>query len=205
MKTLVLVSISLGLAFLNTLIIHVIKTKFPKFYFSLGELVVTDKEDISFSGLLTKFTPPIFIAIIIGVFFKSNGLELTILFGFFASFLVVWPVILSGDELLSWEAKKKINVLYLIYFFYILAYITFSLLGFLIGKSLRGVRVTNFFSNIMNAYTSWSPFFQAIVTNIISGIIVALLAFVFTRIFRSLIRILNRKMADERDKLYEAK
>lgn len=205
MKTLVTVSISLGLAFLNTLIIHTIKTKFPKLYFSLGELVVTDKEDISFSGLLTKFTPPIIIGIIIGFLFNTDGLELTIMFGFFASFLVVWPVILSGDELLSWEAKNKINILYLIYFFYILSYIFFSLLGFLIGKTLKGVRVTNFFSNIMNAYTNWPPFLQSIVTNIISGLIVALLACIFTRIFRSLLKRLNKKIADERDKLYDAK
>ena len=51
MNSLTLVSISLCLAFLNTIIIHLIKTKFPKYYFSLGQLVVTDQEDISFPGL----------------------------------------------------------------------------------------------------------------------------------------------------------
>ena len=117
MYSLTLVSISLCLAFLNTIIIHLIKTKFPKYYFSLGQLVVTDQEDISFPGLLTKFCPPVFMSIFIGFFFNLQGMEITILFGFFSSFLVIWPVILNGDELLSWEAKKKIKVLYLIYFF----------------------------------------------------------------------------------------
>lgn len=205
MNSLTLVSISLCLAFLNTIIIHLIKTKFPKYYFSLGQLVVTDQEDISFPGLLTKFCPPIFISIFIGFFFNLQGMEITILFGFFSSFLVIWPVILNGDELLSWEAKKKIKVLYLIYFFYILSYISFSLLGFLIGKSLKGVRVTNIASSLIDAYTNWLPFVQNIVTNIISGIVVAIIAGIFTSTFRFLLRKLNKNLIEEKNKAINGK
>ena len=132
-------------------------------------------------------------------------MEITILFGFFSSFLVIWPVILNGDELLSWEAKKKIKVLYLIYFFYILSYISFSLLGFLIGKSLKGVRVTNIASSLIDAYTNWLPFVQNIVTNIISGIVVAIIAGIFTSTFRFLLRKLNKNLIEEKNKAINGK
>ena len=200
MHALVLVSISLGFAFLNTYIVHVIKTKFPRFYFSLGQLVVTDQEDISIAGLLTKFLPPILISTIIGIAFSSNGMELTILFGFFSSFLVVWPVILSGDELLSWQAKKKINVLYLIYFFYVLSYISFSLLGLLIGKTVKGIRVENVITDLIKAFPSWSLFVQSVVSNIISGIVVAVIAGIFTLLFRFLMKKFRMILIEDQNK-----
>lgn len=201
MNIITLVSISLGFSFFNTFIIHIIKTKFPKSYFSLGQLVVTDQDDISISGLLTKFVPPILISIIIGLLFNQNGLEITILFGFFSSFLVIWPVILSGDELLSWEAKRKIKVLYLIYFFYILSYISFSLLGFLVGKTIKGVQFGVFFSKIVQAYSNWTPFVQGIVSNTISGLIVAIIAWFFATVFRALMKKFQNILIEEKNKI----
>lgn len=201
MNVLLLVSISLVLAFLNTYIIHIVKTKFPKIYFSLGQLIVTDQEDISIAGLITKFFPPVVISIFIGLLSNTNGMELTVLFGFFSSFLVVWPVILTGDELLSWQAKKKINVLYLIYFFYILSYIFLSLLGLLIGKTLKGITVGNFIIDLIDAYSSWSPLMQSVISNIISGIIVTVIAGIFTFIFRALLKKLKTVLIEEQNKV----
>ena len=188
---------SLGFSFLNTFVIHIIKTKFPKSYFSLGQLVVTEKDDISISGLLTKFLPPVIIGIIIGMTFKKTGLEVSILFGFFSSFLVIWPVLLCGDELLTFQAKRKIKILYLIYFFYILSYISFSLLGFLIGKTIKGVRFVDIISGIVDTYSKWPDFLQGLVSNVISGLIVAAIAGLFTIIFRSLIRKIQKILIDE--------
>ena len=195
------VFICLGFSFFNTFIIHIIKTKFPKCYFSLGQLVVTEQDDISISGLLTKFIPPILLSIIIGLLFNESGLEITILFGFFSSFLVIWPVILSGDELLSWEAKRKIRVLYLIYFFYILSYISFSLLGFLIGKTIRGVQFGIFFSKLVQSYSNWTPFVQGLVSNTISGLIVTIIAWFFAMIFQILMKQFKNIVYEEKNKI----
>jgi hypothetical protein len=205
MKSIWLVVDALLLSFLNTLLINVIKKKFPRFYFSLGELVVTEKEDISIGGLITKFAPPILISFFVGLFAKESGFELTLLFGFFASFLVIWPVVLSGNELLSWEAKKKIRVLYLIYFFYIVTYVLFSLLGYWIGISTSGIKTVNYLSLLIDAYPTWPPLVQGVVSNAISALIIALLGAISALAYKRLFKVLWKKIKEERRKNEEQK
>ncbi|MFA5851141.1 MAG: hypothetical protein WC820_00410 [Spirochaetales bacterium] len=205
MDNIELVAFALLLAFLNTFLIHSIKTKFPKYYFSLGQLVITENEDISIGGLVTKFGPPIIFGAALGMIFGKHALELTLLYAFFSSFLVIWPVILSGDELLSWEAKNKINVLYLIYFFYILSYEAFAYLGYWIGLVVRGIKVQDWTFGLITAYPNWSPLAQGIVNNIISGAILAIIGAMLAFLYRKLFKVLWRKISEERTKVEDQK
>lgn len=203
MQLIVIVGISLFLAFLNISIIHMIKIKFPKSYFSLGEMIITEKDDISTSGIITKFSPPLIIGLIIGLLSIKNGLEITILFSFFAAFLVVWPVILSGNELLSFELKKKIKTLYLLYIFYIVIYILSALFGNFIGNMIKGIDINlePLLGNLYNVYNSWNTFTQGIVTSIIGAAIFSIVGFLLIKIYRFIIEGLKRKIQEALSKL----
>jgi hypothetical protein len=199
MGLIIIVCISLCIAFFNIFIIHLIKIKFPKAYFFLGEMIITEKDDISILGIITKFCPPLITGIIIGLLPIKHGFEITIMYSFFASFLVVWPVILSGNELLSWEAKKKIKALYLIYVFYITIYIILALFGNFLGNKIREMNIDheNLLGNINETYNSWNPltkdFFWEVIRPLGGVIAVPVLI-----IYRLLVKNLNKKIRDIR-------
>jgi hypothetical protein len=189
---LLIVFISLFLAFLNIFIIHTIKTKFPKAYFSLGEIIITEKDDISISGIITKFSPPFITGLVIGLLPITYDIEISFLFSFFASFLVVWPVILSGNELLSFKVKKRIKTLYLLYFFYIITYILFAFLGNFLGKRFMGINLNlqPIMGKINDIFNSLNPLTQTITGGIIVSAIIATLI----RIYRFLINKLRKSI-----------
>jgi hypothetical protein len=197
--------ISLLLALLNIFIIHIVKVKFPKYYFSLGQMVITEKEDISAKGLITRFLPPVVFGIIIGFISKNDGLQIAILFGFFSSFLVIWPVLLSGDELLSWEARKKIKTLYVIYAFYIMSYLVLSVLGYYAGRSFDNINVASLFSTVVNNYPNWPIIYQDIFSGCISTAIIGISGAMLAYIFGKLLKALNKKIIEDRRKTEEQK
>lgn len=193
-----IMGISLLLAFLNILMIRFVRIHFPKFYFSLGQLIITEREDISLMGFVTKFFPPFIISLILGLLNLKNSNEITILFSFFSSFLVIWPVILCGDELLSWEAKKKKNILYMIYFFYISEYIVFAEFGVFVGKTIRGISVFEFIGKLISQYNTWSLLIQNIVAGFIGSFLFAIVAFIISKIYKRLFKGLWTKIIAER-------
>ena len=198
MEQLLIFSISLIFAFINIFIIHIIKTKFPKAYFSLGEIIINEKDDITFSGIITKFLPPLLFGIIICLLPIKNNFETVLIYSFFASFLVIWPVIISGNELLSIEARKKIKTLYLIYFFYIIIYILFALFCYFIGNIIKGINFESLslVGNLNNIYYSWSILTQNIIASIIGSAIFALIAFFLIKIYKYLVKKLKNRIND---------
>ena len=105
-------------AFITIITIIILRISFPEIYFSVGQLIVTSDKDITVSGLFVKFLPPLIYSFFLTFFVESFAY--IALYGFLASFLVVWPVILTGNDLLSEDARKKKGTLYFIYFLYIL-------------------------------------------------------------------------------------
>ncbi|MDR2596463.1 MAG: hypothetical protein LBC76_03990 [Treponema sp.] len=193
---LIIVGISLLIAFLNIFITHMIKTKFPKAYFSLGEIIITENDDISIFGIITKFCPPFMTGLVIGLLPIVYNMEITLLFSFFASFLVVWPVILSGNSLLSWEMKKRIKTLYLLYVFYIVTYILFALFGNFLGKRITGIdlNIEPILGKINGIYNSWNPFIQNIFGGVIGSAIFASISTILISIYKFLLKKLKKSV-----------
>ena len=205
MDSIKIVVIALFLSFVNIFIIHIVKTKFPKSYFSLGQLVITERDDISIGGLITKFLPPVIISIIIGLFTGNEGLPIVILYGFFASFLVIWPVVLSGNEILSWDAKKKIKTLYLIYSFFIISYVILALLGYNAGKAFQSVDLKSWISNIITEYPNWPKIEQDLFTGCISAAVIGIIGTGIAFIFRKAVNRLKKLIYEENLKQMEKK
>jgi hypothetical protein len=109
------IAISLAISFLSIGFIRFIRLKFPRHYFSLGQLIVDEREDITGSALFLKFIPPFFFSLLLGITQTPSATEIAVASSFFSSFLVLWPVLLCRDELLSRKARKRIRFLYLVY------------------------------------------------------------------------------------------
>ena len=197
-------ALALCLAFINIIIIHTIKCKFPIHYFSLGQIIINEHEDITIIGIFTKFLPPLVISIFLGFFKESNSLESSLLFTFFASFLVIWPVILSKNELLSWEARKKINILYVIYTLYISQYMILGAFGNFIGVSIKhGVKRINILS-FLEKYDNLSNFNQNIIAGLIASAMFSIMILIVNKIYKLSIMKLKKVLEEDRRKRYEA-
>ena len=196
--------ISLTLAFLNIFFIHIVKRKFPRHYFSLGQIIIKENEDITFRGVMTKFFPPFVISYFIGLLNSNNSLEMSLIFTFFASFLVIWPVVLSKEELLSWEALKKINILYVIYFLYVSQYMILGLFGNFLGQTTKN-GINNFsFLKYVSLYEQQSILVQNIIGGVIGSAIFSVIIFTFNSIYKFTFRKLRWAMAEDERKRLEA-
>lgn len=192
------VGLALCLALLNIAAIRFVRIHFPKSYFSLGQIVVTEKEDISLSGILVKFLPPFITGVLLGIVNIKNVIEICVLFGFFASFLVVWPVILAGDELLSCDAMKRIKTLYLIYFLYISQYIILAVFGLSIGKGLVGFSLFSTIGKFLNKYDQLSPLWQNVLGGAIGSALFVAISGAILKVYRFLFKGLFHRISDER-------
>ena len=137
---------------LNIAIVVFIRKIFPASYFSLGQFVDSYKNDITYRGLIIRFLPPFILAIILSMLLNilkvTNIEEYIITFGFLSSFLIVWPVFLIPDQILSPEAYRKLRTLYFIYLMFIITHVIITDFGFFIYSTCLNIFSISFISKI---------------------------------------------------------
>jgi hypothetical protein len=180
------------LSFLTIITIRFIRKYFAKAYFSLGEIVVSERDVVTVGGLTTKFLPPFIYAFLLSIVFRQDIVDFVILYGFLASFLVVWPGILCPAEILSKEAYKKRNSLYFIYFVYIVLYVMVSVLGYNFYLLISNTRSLTTF-DFLRQHLDLNLLYQ----NVISGVISSLLTVLLIRLYKTSMRRFKRKVRTE--------
>jgi hypothetical protein len=161
-------------------------------YFYFGRLIDGFDEDISILGLIARILIPLLFGLLIGLAsillnFKNDPTIYGMCVGFFSAFLLVWPDFYN-PELISWRYANKKTKLYVIY---IIVMLLFTLLG-LFGASLAkiAIQLGNLLGIAKNLYSNYiDP--KAIINNLISSIIWAILAAFFMIIFTKLLNQLN--------------
>lgn len=205
MSIILVVFILLFLSFIAVYMVHIVKVKFPRHYFSLGQILIDDNDDVTILGFLTKIAPPFLICLVVGFVNRSTGFEMSLLVGFFSSFLVIRPVILCRGELLSQPVIRRIRLLFLIYIFYICTYLVLSFFGFFLGSLLRGVDISRI-SNLIDAwYTARTRILQDTVVALIVTSIVGVIFVILKRTIVSLAKRLREKILADEQTLYDEK
>jgi len=161
-------------------------------YFYFGRLIDGFDEDISILGLIARILIPLFFGLFIGIVsillsFKNNPSIYGLSVGFFSAFLLVWPDFYN-PELISPQYQNKKSKLYILY---IIVIILFSLLG-LLGASFGKVilQLGNFLGIVKDLYSNYIDT-KAIINNLISSIIWAILSAIFIVIFAKFLNQFN--------------
>ena len=181
--------ISLAISLGSILITIVLRLKFPATYFSLGQVTIGEREDITISAIVARLGTPFVISMIVGISKLPSGLEIAVVSSFLSSFLVVWPVVLESRELLSYRALQRIWALYFVYALFVSASVLAGLSGWTIGSQIVGSRLSEF-EEIVD---SWTGIKREIATN---GIVSAVFVIPTTIITTIFINAFNRWKAD---------
>lgn len=144
------------------LITRIIKNKFPKSYFAINHILLSDKNTLTSEEVIVLFTPAYFGSIILSSIFEGLNIEYIFVYGFLTAFLVIWPVLLYSKELLPTEVYRKKEILNLLYFFYIVTIVTVSYGGYVTFITINNLLTKNQirFNGFLNFYGNINPFFQ---------------------------------------------
>lgn len=191
MSSIAIFVISLLIALTSILLTIVLRLKFPRTYFSLGQVIIGEREDISIRAIFARIGTPFFASMLVGISKLPNGFEIAGLSSFLTSFLVIWPVVLESRELLSYPALQRKRTLYLVYTLYVCASILIGLSGWLFGAQIAGIRL----HELVAVIDSWTGIKRDIAVNGIISVLFGVPTAIFTTIF---INALNRWKANVR-------
>lgn len=136
-------------------------------YDAIYEVVVSDK-DVSIIGLLYRTVISVGLGFFVAILVSSDKIFFASLSAFLGSFMLIWPAILYGNELLPFEAIRKRKLLTVVYLSFVLS----STLGGFIGGLIQ-----HFSSpNTINVFVNISSFYvKQVVIGVIIAIIVSLI------------------------------
>ncbi|NUU61263.1 hypothetical protein [Paenibacillus agri] len=174
---------------ITTILIHqYFRSKFNSIYFSLKQLIVSDSEDISISGVFLTFFPTFVFSLILPFIFTDHYRELVLSYSFLTSFLIIWPSILYPTYILSNELFRKRKALYIIYVVYVLINLGVSILAINLYNIINSENLftKKYYNSFLSEYSAMHPLYQNIIAGIITAIIISsslfLLKFVFNKI-----------------------
>lgn len=144
------------------LITRIIKNRFPKSYFAINHILLSDKKTLTYEEVITLFAPVYLGSIILSVLFRGVNIEYIFVYGLLTAFLLIWPVLLYSKELLILEVYKKKEILNLLYFFYIVTTMTVSYGGYVTFITINNLLNKNkiSFNGFLNFYDNINPFYQ---------------------------------------------
>lgn len=170
----------------------------PRFYFSLSQIVLSSEKDITVKGLVQTYLPHYIGSIILSAVLIGKNAESVILYGFFTSFLIVWPPILYSRELIDSTAYNKKNTLYLIYLVYIVSVIFVTNGGFMTYVMITENFLSQnlFIPEFLKFYETLHPLYQNLLACTIYGGITGFFICLYRKLAK---RIFNPKIEEQYD------
>ena len=105
---------------------------------------------------------------------------------------MIWPVILVPKELLSSQAYRRKQSLYLLYGLYVTTNVALGTVGWLLGTQVSGLQT------ILSQVTSWTILGHNIFANVVVNLIVLTAIGLLSRLFSILWRGWKRRVEDAR-------
>lgn len=171
---------------ITVIITRNMKNRFSHLYFSINQILISNEDNLSLAETIFLFLPTFVGSFILSLIFGQDSFAFVLLYGFFTPFLIIWPVLVYGKQLLPYEAYRKMNILYLLYGFYTISLIFISYGGFISSWSLysflSGKELT--FNHFLDFYANTNPFFQ----NMIWIAIASLFGFIVKSLKRKILR-----------------
>jgi hypothetical protein len=184
------------LAILTIILLRKILCAFPSKYFSIQDIVTTNDNEINLFGFFLRFVLILIFSLAIAFIYKGD-IEFIITYSILVSFLLIWPFILeqiiyrnkSAEEFYSIikMTNKQIKNYLIVYFMYSIICILVSLLSIPIYNLINNKPII-LYKYLLEKYILLDQLQQDIISNIISGIILATLIFISKKI---LIRVLK--------------
>lgn len=200
MTPLAVLGISLAIALVSIAFIRFIRVRFPRHYFSLGQIIIDEREDITVVAFIFKFLPPFTFSLLLSATRIPSATQIALASSFLSSFLVIWPVLLCRDELLTYRARQRVKILYLVYVLYVTQYIVLSIFGLFVGKLIAGFELGRLVGLFLKNYSQWSSFTQNVVGGFVGAALFAMTSFIIGRLYSRAMNAFKAKIAADQAK-----
>ncbi|MEL7566577.1 MAG: hypothetical protein AAGU27_17085 [Dehalobacterium sp.] len=98
-------------------------------YFSMSEIIINEKLNLTLTGMIFRFLVPTLIGFVVGIIAPENSRFLAGSVTFLGSLMLVLPALLYPEDLLVPELYSRKNQVFLIYALFVISNVLFGILG----------------------------------------------------------------------------